>query len=185
MLFISPHPQYQLLAITEEEPVYHPTNGRLLKTIPGINAEFFHGGAPSWALEQAMENTTFMGAWHGLPDGVNYGAYVSSFDTDLAAEQLRWDEETKDFVEEFMLNHVDYGKRYVLATPPREVEDLPWPNYNDTHHSRIVITAREIGADLQACLDYERDHKARPFVINLLEQALEETPQATEELVPA
>lgn len=185
MLFISPHPLYQLLGITEEIVEYHPTNGRPIRTIPGIHAEFFHGGAPSWALEQALANPVFQGAWGGLPDGVNYGAYVSSFDTDYQAEQRGWDEETKDFVEQFMLNYVDYGKMYVLADPPKEISDLPWPTFNELHHSRVVIVAKEIGADLQQVLEYERTHKARPMVIAGLERALEENPQPSEELVPA
>ncbi len=123
----------------------------------------------------------FLGSWGGLPDGVNYGAYVSSFDTDLAAEQLGWDDETKRFVEEFMLNYVDYGVRYVLAVPPAEVADLPWPTYNDAHHSRILILAKEIGVPIQKVLDYEQRNKNRPFVVRMLEEELEKAPEADEE----
>ncbi len=188
MLFISPHPLYQLLGITQEIVNYHPTNGRVLGTTPGIDAEFFHGGAPSWALEQAMANETFRGAWGGLPDGVNLGAYVSSFDTDLAAERLNWDDETKKFVEDFMLGYQDYGQRYFVAVPPQEVADLPWASYNDhnkTHHRRIVPIAREIGVPLQKVLDYETRNKNRPMVVAALEEALQESPEAVEEFVAA
>ncbi len=185
MLFISPHPLYQLLGITDELVDYHPTNGRVIRTTPGINAEFFHGGAPSWALEQALANPKFRGAWGGLPDGVDYRAYISTFDTNVAASQNRWDDDTKAYVEEFMLNHPHYGQYYIEAVAPTEIADLPWPNYNETHHSRIVITAREIGADLQKTLNYERKNKARPFVVDLLEKELAENPQPAEELVTA
>lgn len=188
MLFISPHPQFQLLGITDEEPVYHPTNGRLRKTIPAIHAEFFHGGAESWAIEQALVNPVFMGAWKGLPDGVNHAAYVATFDTDREAEQKGWDADTKKFVEDFMLNHGDYGRYYTVAVPPQEITDLPWPSYNDfsqTHHKRIVMIAREIGVPIQKVLDYEITHKNRKQVVLDLEAALQESPEAAEELVPA
>jgi hypothetical protein len=185
LLFISPHPLYQLLGITQEVVSYHPTNGRVLGTTPGINAEFFHGGAASWAIEQALSNPAFRGAWGGLPDGVDYRAYVSTFDTDTEAERLGWDDDTKEYVEQFLLSYQDYGRSYILAVPPQEVADLPWPTFNETHHARIVIVAKEIGADLVKALEYERTHKARPFVIEALEQALAENPQPDSELVVA
>lgn len=177
MLFISPHPLYQLLGITHEVVDYHPTNGRIIGTNPGINAEFFHGGAPSWAIDQALENSAFRSAWGGLPDGVNYGAYIGSFDTDDQARINGWDDETKEYVEQFMLGYQDYGKSYVLAEPPSEISELPWPTFNELHHSRVVIVAKEIGVNLQTVLDYERTHKQRPFVIEKLEKELETNPE--------
>ena len=184
MLFISPHPLYQLLGITDEIVEYHPTNGRVIKTIPPINAEFFHGGAPQWAVEQALAAPKFKSAWGGLPDGVDYRAYISTFDTDLAAAQWRWDDDTKTYVEDFMLNHSDYGERYILAVAPVEISDLPWPTYDKTHHFQISILAKELGL-VQKALDYERNHKARPFVVEKLEEELSANPEPAEELIPA
>lgn len=185
MLFISPHPNYQLLGIVQEQDVYHPANGKYLRTEPPVSAEFFHGGAPSWALDQALVNPRFRSAWNGLPDGVDFRAYVSAFDTDYQAEQLGWDEERKEYVEQFLLNHTDYGQRYTLAIAPAELLEKPWPAYDDTHHMRIVLIAKEGGYDLVKCLEYERKHKNRPQVIKVLEEALVEAPAPDEDLVPA
>jgi hypothetical protein len=185
LLFISPHAQYQLVGITTEVVDYHPTNGRIIGTRRGIDAEFFHGGAPSWALEQALSNETFKGAWSGLPDGVDYRAYVSSYNTEDQQRMLGWDDETREYVEQFLLNHQDNGNKYIQAVPPAQVEGLPWPTFNELHHSRVLIVAREIGADLNEVLAYERTHKARPFVIEGLEKAIERNPQPVEELVTA
>ena len=185
MLFISPHPQYQLLGIRHELIRYHPTNGREIGTTPGINAEFFHGGAPRWAIEQALSNPKFQGAWAGLPDGVDYGAYIATYDTDFQAEENQWDEETKEEVEQFLLNHRDYGERYTLASPPVRDGGEPWPGYDDLHHTRIINAARAIDANMQEVLAYEKANKNRPVVVKWLEREIDRNPQPAEELVSA
>jgi hypothetical protein len=185
LLFISPHPLYQLLGIRHEEPQYNEQSGRLIRVLPGINAEFFHGGAPSWAIDQALSNESFRSAWGGLPDGVNFGAYIGSYNTDDQAAMHGWDDETKEHVEQFMLNYQDYGRSYVMAVEPSEIADLPWPTYNELHHTRVISVAKEIGADFNKVLDYERKHKQRPVVIAALERELEENPTPDEELVIA
>lgn len=185
MLFISPHAQYQLLGIIQEQDVYHPANGKYLRTEPAVNAEFFHGGAPSYALEQALANPRFQSAWQALPDGAIYSAYVSSFDTDFQAEQQGWSEETKTFVEEFMLQHPDYGHRYALVVPPADLLEKPWPSYDDQHHKQIRVVAREGGYDIAKIIDYERKHKNRPTVIEDLEALLVGHPSEDESEVVA
>ena len=79
-------------------------------------------------------------------------------------------------VENFLLNHPDNGKYYTVAVPPAQVEGLPWPTFNELHHSRVLIVAKEIGADLAEVLAYEREHKNRPGVIEQLLEALGQSP---------
>lgn len=170
MLFISPHPSYQLVGIIQEEPVYHPQTGKYLKTNPGVDAEFFHGGAPSWAIEQALENQSFHAAWGGLPDEQPRHAMIASYDTDVQAEQKGWDSATKDFVEQFLLSHVDNGVRYVVAEPPSVRMEEPWRNYDQTHHKQVAVVAATLDPETQRyALEYERAHGNRPSVVEKLE----------------
>lgn len=185
MLFISPHPLYQILGIVNEQDVYHPTNGKYLRTEPAVNAEFFHSSPPQWATEQALANPRFQSAWNALPDGAMKQAYIGVFDTEAAQVANGWSDETREYVEEFLLSYPDYGLSYVKAELPEELLNKPWPNYDETHHMKIVKIAKETGTDLQVALDYERKHKARPRVIEELEAAIDVAPTPTAELIPA
>ena len=171
MLFVSPHPQYQLLGILQPQDIYHHGTGQYMHTVPGIDAEFTRG-APGWAQDVALAHTPFQQRWGGLPDGTDFRTYVAMFDTDAEARENGWDEDAKDMVEQKLLNHPDFGVRYILATPPSETEEEPWPNYDNTHHSKVSIVAEDIGADIEYVLKYEREHKNRPFVVGKLEEKL-------------
>lgn len=178
MLFISPHVQYQLVGIRPAQDIYHDRSGIYLRTIPGIDAEFHHGGAPSWAVEQALSNSRFQDAWHGLPDDADRHAYVGSYDTDQQAQQYGWDAETKEHVEQFLLNHSDHGIRYIVAEPPSKTMSEPWPGYNGLHWKQVVQavkggSVRELGIDLAYTLEYEREHANRDSVITALEASVE------------
>lgn len=187
MLFISPHPSYQLTGIRPAQDVYHPASGAYMRTIPGIDAEFFIGGAPRWAVEQALANEKFQAAWSGLPDDAERRAYVGSYDTDAQAEQHGWDDETKEYVEQFLLNNVNYGTRYIAAEPPAATKAPPWPNYDNTHHFQVVKVMKDIGADPAYVLEYEREHKNRDSVMSAVEAELGTPPAESEpdELVAA
>lgn len=170
MLFVSPHPSYQLVGIIQEEPVHHPQTGKYLKTNPGVDAEFFHGGAPQWAIDQAMDHPRFHEAWNGLPDDQPRHAMISSYDTDAQAQQKGWDEATKDFVEQFLLSHVDCGVRYIAVEPPYVRLEEPWRGYDSTHHHKIRVIAKELDAESQRyALEYERANKNRPQVVSDLQ----------------
>lgn len=185
MLFISPHPQYQLLGIVQEKHNYHDANGAYLGTIPAVNAEFNHTAVPQWAADQALSNPRFRSAWNGLPDGVDYRAYIGSFDTEATQNILGWSDELRETVEQFMLNHPDYGLSFVVADLPLELSGKPWPEYDRCHHMQVHIVAKELGKDLHSVLAYEREHLNRPIVIKKLEESLEGTPEPAEEMVAA
>jgi hypothetical protein len=170
LLFISPHPQYQLVGIKKARDVHHPASGKYLHTEPGIYAEFFHGGAPHWAIEQALAHPPFQAKWQGLPDGTPLHAYVSSYDTDEQARVNQWDAETKQHVEEFMLNHPDYGDRYIKAVPVEETLDAPWATYDKTHHFQVAKIVKDLEIDPVYVLAYEKANGNRPSVVKALEE---------------
>lgn len=166
MLFITPHLLYQLTGIVQEEEVYHPQTGKFLRTNRGIDAEFFHGTAPRWAVTLAMENPRFHAAWSGLPDDQPREAMISAYDTDLQAEQRQWDAATKEHVEKFLLNHPDHGVRYFKVDPPEVRMDEPWRGYDKTHHFQIAKIAKELDSESQRyALEYELAHKKRDSVV--------------------
>lgn len=170
MLFVTPHLLYQMTGIVQEEEVYHPMTGKFLRTNRGIDAEFFHGSAPRWAIEQAMSHPQFHAAWSGLPDDQPREAMISSYDTDFQAEHHQWEPETKEHVEQFLLRHPDNGVRYFHFEEPDVQMDEPWHNYDSTHHTVVIKIARELDIDAQRySLEYERLHKNRRSVVEELE----------------
>lgn len=182
MLFVSPHPGYQLLGIRQPHDNYNPSSGQYVSTDPGIDAEFVHGGAPDWAVNAVIDNPQFKQMWSGLPDDVDRHLYISTYDTMKKQSENGWDNRTREFVEDTLLKHSDNGIRYIVVKPPQDLEDLPWPNFNQTHHYHIVKVAKEIGADLDQVLEYERTHKNRKVVVDALETELGRT---EDDLVPA
>ena len=176
MLFVTPHLLYQLVGIVQEEEVYHPQTGKFLRTNRGIDAEFFHGTAPRWAMEIVMADPRFHAAWSGLPDEQRREAMVSAYDTDLQAEQHNWDKETKEYVEQFLLRHPDHGIRYFQIDPPSVSMAEPWRGYDATHHFKIGKIAAELEPETQQyALEYERAHKNRDSVVSDLEALIGET----------
>ncbi len=173
MLFISCHPHYQLTGIIPEEIEYHPTNGRPIRVEASTDAEFFHGGAPNWAIEQALEHEPFVRLWHGLPEAQERRAMVSSFDTDNQG----WSDKKREEVEEFMLNYADYGVRYIRAVSPEETMSEPWPNYAGTSWQQVPFVAKEIGIDLAYVLAYEQLHLKRTGLVARLTKLIDETPE--------
>lgn len=181
MLFVSPHPLYQMTGIRKEKITYHPVTGVPVDTSPEINAEFTHGGVPEWAMEIALAYRPFQERWGGLPEGVDPRTYVSRYDTDREAERLNWDDETKVYVENFLLNHDALGFHYIQAESPVEQEAPPWFNYEKTHWKQVVQTAKTAGIPLDYVLGYEERTLKRPGVLEQLREEIGES----EELVVA
>lgn len=168
VLFGTPHPGYLLTGIVQEEPVYHPQTGKYLNTKPGIDASFGMT-LPRWAMDIALDDPKFHAAWSGLPPDQPRTAYVGAYDTDVAAEMGGWDEATKDHVEQFLLNNVDFGQRYFLFEPPSVRLEEPWRGYDSTHHHKIKVIARELDPESQRyALEYEQATKNRPAVVEAL-----------------
>lgn len=172
MLFVSCNVNLMIFGIRAPQPEYHPTTGELVREKPGINAQFTHGGVTNWAAEQALAYPPFQSHWNGLPDGVDRRAYISSYDTDFEAERHGWSDDEKRFVEDVLLKHSSYGRRFIRLESAEEQQIAPWPNYENTHWKQVVRVAQDIGADLGYVLEYEKAHGNRPAVVAGLEEAV-------------
>ena len=167
MLFVSPHPGY-LITGALQRPVRDTANGQIVDYVEGTDIEFRHGGAPSWAAEEALENQRFQQLWGGLPDGIDRRLYIGTYDTEKSID----DPERRAKIEEFLHNHVDYGFRFIEVQPPLAISGKPWATYDDTHHFQVAKVAKEIGIPLEDVLEYEKRNKARKSVIDDLERAI-------------
>ena len=174
LLFITGSPGLQLLGFRKQKTA---ENGEIL--VSPIGAEFFHGGAMRWAVDQALAHEPFQRKWDaGLPQDQPREAMVGTFDTDAYAKANGLDEETKTKFETWLLNHPLYGQYYIKADSPEELMEEPWKNYHNTQWKQVPFIAKEIGVDLEYVLEFERTHKNRPGVVAVLEEALGVQPVA-------
>lgn len=180
MLFVSPHPGY-LITGFNQKPIRDTASGQIVDWFDGIDIEFRHGGAPTWAAEQALENPRFQQLWGGLPDGIDRRVYIGSFDTDKIQREKGFDDDTRLAMEEWLHRHADYGIRFVEAEPPLAISGKPWATYDETHHFQVPKIAKQIGVPLEDVLEYEKRNKNRQSIV----QALEAEIGDAEELVAA
>lgn len=180
MLFISPHPEFIIVGVKKEQMQHHPVSGEFLGFTAGIDADFRHGGLPGWAREVGLANPTFRQLWGGLPDGTDFGRYLSKYDTDACAREYGWSAEDKELVENVLRNHPLNGYRFIEVEDPSLTAAPPWPNYDAAQWKQIPILAVEFGADISYCIEYEKQNKNRPAVVAALEELL-----AKDELVAA
>jgi hypothetical protein len=106
---------------------------------------------------------------------------IGVYDTDEAAAQNGWDEETKKFVDESL---VEYSVRYEdIAIVPKTLLDPPWPNYDQFKGSVPALMRKlvEEGHDLQAVLDYENAVQGRGKIVGAIEELMND-PDAQEAL---
>lgn len=108
---------------------------------------------------------------------------IGVFDTDLEARAQGWDEETKLWVEEQL---VDYSVRYnYIAIVPKTLVEPPWPNY-DTFKGTVPALMRKLveeGHDLNTVLTYEHAVQGRGKIIQAIEELLAD-PEALDALQP-
>lgn len=179
-LYISPNPNLQIVGLRREIAERHPATGEIIGvTQPGISVEFLHGAVPGWAVELGLANEKFHARWSGLPDEAERRTYLSGYDTGWEQERHGWSDETRLYVEEKLEKHPLYGQNFILAERKRPTP--PIANYDDLHHNKIPVLARDSGLAAEF-LDYERATKNRPGVVAALE---EELAKASEGLVAA
>jgi hypothetical protein len=108
---------------------------------------------------------------------------IGVFDSDSTAFAKGWDEETKTWVDEQL---VDYANRYNdIAIVPKTLVPPPWPNY-DTFKGSIPALMRKLveeGHDLAAVLAYENAVQGRGKVIQSIEELLAD-PESLDALQP-
>lgn len=90
------------------------------------------------------------------------------FDSAAQAMEKGWTQEEHDIVVEALdLLCQRYGGVWEIQHAKAA---LPWPTYDDTHHSQIAKFAAGVGLVSEA-LAYERENKNRPGVVKELEAA--------------
>ena len=97
---------------------------------------------------------------------------IGVFDSDETAIASGWDSATKQQVEETLL---DLSERFDDILVVRSQIAAPWPRYDEFRGSPQALVRRlvEDGHDLDAVLTYEREHQARPKVLEEIEKAIE------------
>jgi hypothetical protein len=108
---------------------------------------------------------------------------IGVYDTDEAATQNGWDEDTKLFVDESL---TEYAVRYDdIAIVPKTLIDPPWPNY-DTFKGSVPALMRKLveeGYDLQVVLEYEKAVQGRGKIVEAIERLIDD-PDARDALEP-
>lgn len=187
---------YRLIAVHEESEVLADGSRRRLK--PGVVCEFQQGslyGITNWELEAARRSFKFTGATEEefTHEPIDPITRLSSFDTDIAAEQQGWTEETKRRVEEALRSNVDGGKPdgYIIVEKPKMKP--PWPRYDElvpqgqrtlAHVGRAIAEkVVELGLDPDDVAVYERSNRNRAEVLACLAEIGEPAPD--EIVVPA
>lgn len=79
----------------------------------------------------------------------------------------------REQAENMLLNNDAYTVEYIAVEEVKAAK--PWPSYDDTHHSKVVALASELGLTAEA-LAYEKEReKPRPSVIEQLEAAVKQS----------
>jgi len=153
----------------------------------GILAHFHPFGLTPEERDFALGKFTFQG-WYQEQDEatmVPLDYRIGLYDTDVAARDGQWDDETKLHVEETLLALEYYGD---IAACPVVVLSPPWPKY-DTYKGSPQQLVRKLiddGHDLEAVLLYETtDGPHRQPVVDLLVEVLSNESMDKEEEVLA
>jgi hypothetical protein len=104
------------------------------------------------------------------------------FDTDAVAQQMGWDKEEKQSVEDSLLMQAQRTPQWVwkVEHPEQEVRiEKPWATYDKTKSELIAEYAAELECVEQA-LAYEQASKGRKAVMAALEEKLADVAQTQE-----
>ena len=168
MRFVAPNPVTICLRDPVEEPdPYHP--GRHKISEPGVRAQFVTGDFTLKEKQIAQERFHFTGLpvdeYTQMPVDPSYR--IGTFDTSMQG----WDEETRRFAEEALLNNLAHGPEYILVEVDRAV--APWAGYDTLAGDKVVEMVKATGSDPEDVITYERENKNRKTVISALEELLD------------
>jgi hypothetical protein len=145
----------------------HPVTGDIIETVPAVRAEF---GFPTGVASTVDPATGVRETLEGYQGGF--------FDLDSVAEERGWDDDVKAMVERRLdelcqqmpnvIQSVDY------VTAPAQV---PWPTYDaEDDGQKVFDLAVALGLATRA-LEYERENRRRPSLIQALEAHLALSPE--------
>lgn len=123
--------------------------------------------------EMALLHWTFNGSYQEQDEVtiVQPDYRIGLFDSDEAAIEGNWDDDTKRLVEETL---IDLAERFSDIIVVRSMVPPPWPRYDDFRGTPQALVRRLVddGHDLDAVLTYERDHQSRPKILQEIESAI-------------
>jgi hypothetical protein len=191
MRFLSPIAAYRKVAKHQE--IEQLASGQPRVLAPGYTVEFVEGDLTDWEREEARKRLQFKNNYINL-DGSPYDPvpHASSYDTATIDNPALRKE-----VEEYLLNHPDFGRpgEFILVEKPKL--EAPWPNYDELQihgqrsaahvAKRNIETAATTGVPIEHLIAFERDSQNRGGVIAVYEQALAEqnAPEPEEVVVEA
>lgn len=180
MRFVSKFPQLGIGTARVEKFVL-ALDGQRDVTVTSLPVQFSQGGLLRSDIDAALAHwgeRAFTGRWVE-EDGITQqpvSERIGVFDT----EEQGYDDETRGLVEKWMLAKNNIGVDFIRVEKAKAAK--PWPNYDDTHWSKIAGLAKELGL-VQESIVYEEENGNRPGVLDALRQAEPAAP--AEELVAA
>lgn len=150
-----------------------------------LNCAFEPVGLRPHERELAIAQWRFNGSYQELDEvtTVPPDYRIGVYDTEAQQEQKGWDDETRIWVEEQLMNHAD---RYDdIITVPRTSLKPPWPAY-DVYPGTPAELVHKLYVDghrVEEVLAYEREMQNRAEIVEALEGAL--APADEDEVVVA
>lgn len=145
---------------------------------------------PADVLEHEKEYVLKIFTFSGMPTEVDEvtpidpGFRLSAYDSVEDAKLRGWDDDTREMVEQKLLESPSHGVDFVMV-PALQIP-IPWPSYDEIRSpKRILALTRELGIDPEFVLRYERNNEARDDVIAALQAEAEPEPQPDDDLVEA
>lgn len=160
--YISQWGAYKIKVIPSEYTLVQGEHGpkEVLSRNP-IIAQFSKQGITEYEREAALEHFRFK----GIAEGEDPLRRISSYDTDQEAAQYGWDKKTKEEIERVL--DLRQGVDYFRVDKPRAI--APWPTYDKTPPGKVLQMVSDMGIDPDAVMEYERENKNRPQIIEALE----------------
>lgn len=172
--FVSQYLKYAH-GIRSGRPARMGLNGTMEPEVSFLEAQFSHDPVTPKDALVAKSNLKFIAVPEDEAGNEIDPSYrVSVFDSEAAKLANGWSDEEEALVVEKLRESADLGNAFCEVLPDPIL--APWPNYDSTDPDAILGIARQIDADLEQVLAYERENANRPGVVDALAAALEGEP---------
>lgn len=160
--YVAKYQKYAIQARPQKEIV--TIDGHAMVAQEQVVLEFQQGAVQAHEIDAAQAHFRHL----GVPEGLDPIYRLSAFDTQWAAKDFHWNDETREFVEGFLDSSVSNGVDFIKVEAPRA--PAPWPNYDRVKDiKKLLAKVEEDGYEIDAVVAYERENQNRAEVIELLE----------------
>lgn len=139
-----------------------------------LYARFEPGGLEPFEREVVLAQWSFQGSYQELDEvtTVPPDYRIGVFDSVLAQQQHGWTDETRQKVEQGL---IDVQKLNEILALPKTTVPAPWPLYDEFKGTvrQLLKKLEEDGHDLYAVLTYERASQNRPALVDALQSKLD------------